>query len=227
VHRGDCPCIVANPYGGTCPKPPESAGYSIERGMPKRILIVDGHPDPMAERYVHALSRAYCDGARGAGHEIRSIIVSEIEFPLLRTSAEFEAGQPPDSIRECQDSLLWADHVVILFPLWLGSMPALLKGFFEQALRPGFAFAAPEGQGLPRRLLRGKTARIIVTMGMPALFYRWYFRSHSLKSLQRNILRFCGFNPVKASIVGMVKEMGTERRGRWLQRVQELGAKGL
>ncbi len=198
-----------------------------ESPMSKRILIIDGHPDPVAERYVHALSKAYFDGAHGAGHELRSIIVSEIEFPLLRTSADFEEGQPPESIRRCQELLMWADHVVILFPLWLGSMPALLKGFFEQALRPGFAFAYPQGQGLPRRLLRGKTARIIVTMGMPSLFYRWYFRSHSLKSLQRNILRFCGFRPVRASIVGMVKDMGPERRGKWLARIQELGAKGL
>jgi putative NADPH-quinone reductase len=195
--------------------------------MSKRILIIDGHPDPIAERYVHALSKAYSDGARSAGHELRSIIVSEVEFPLLRTSSDFEEGQPPEPIRRCQALIEGADHLVILFPLWLGSMPALLKGFFEQTLRPGFAFAYPQGQGLPRRLLRGKSARIIVTMGMPSLFYRWYFRSHSLKSLQRNILRFCGVHPVRASIVGMVKDMGQERRGRWLARVQDLGAKGL
>jgi putative NADPH-quinone reductase len=191
--------------------------------MSKRILIIDGHPDPGPERYVHALSKAYVDGARRGGHEIHSIIVSELEFPLLRTSADYQSGTPPDSILKCQQELLWAEHVVILFPLWLGSMPALLKGFLEQVLRPGFAFEHAEGLGLPKKQLAGRTARIIVTMGMPSLFYRWYFRAHSLKSLQRNILRFCGFHPVRASVVGMVESMNQAGRGEWLARVQELG----
>jgi len=160
------------------------------------------------------------------GHEVRSIIVSEVEFPLLRTSDDFQTGSPPEPIRTCQQDLRWAEHVVILFPLWLGSMPALLKGFLEQMLRPGFAFEYSEGLGLPKRLLRGRTARIIVTMGMPSLFYRWYFRAHSLKSLQRNILRFCGFRPVSACVVGMVESMSHVGRGEWLARVQELGRRG-
>src|SRR5579862_4769919 len=102
-------------------------------------------------------------------------------------------------------------------------MPALLKGFFEQTLRPGFAFAESGGHGLPKRLLSGRSSRIIVTMGMPALFYRWYFRAHSLKSLERNILGFCGVRPVRACVVGMVESMSQARRGNWLARVQKLG----
>lgn len=191
---------------------------------PKKILLVDGHPDPLSERYVHALSRAYYEGARSRGHEIRSIIVSELDFPLLRTSEDFCTGTPTAAIRACQEDLAWADHLVILFPLWLGSMPALLKAFFEQVLRPGFAFApAASGRGSQKRLLSGRSARIIVTMGMPALFYRWYFRAHSLKSLERNILGFCGFAPVRSCVVGMVESMGAAGRGNWLAKVQKLG----
>lgn len=191
--------------------------------MPKRILIIDGHPDSTAERYLHALSTAYRDGAREAGHEVRGVVVSELSFPLLRTTEDFRSGEPNPTIRKCQEDLAWADHVVILFPLWLGSMPALLKGFFEQVLRPGFAFAAAKRHGLPQKLLRGRSARIIVTMGMPALFYRWYFRAHSLKSLERNMLGFCGLKPVRACVIGMVESMTQAGRGNWLARVQKLG----
>jgi putative NADPH-quinone reductase len=189
---------------------------------PKRILLIDGHPDSLAERYLHALSRAYFDGARSRGHEVRSIIVSELQFPLLRSGDDFRTGAPPPAIRACQQDLAWADHVVILFPLWLGSMPALLKGFFEQVLRPGFAFAPATNGAVPKKLLAGKSARIIVTMGMPALFYRWYFRAHSLKSLERNILGFCGIGPVRSCVFGRV-EASAQRRGNWLARVQKLG----
>ena len=135
--------------------------------MTKRILIIDGHPDPRADRYVHALAKAYYDGARAGGHEVRSIIVSELEFPLLRTNDDFRAGEACAAIRTCQELITWADHVVLLFPLWLGSMPALLTGFLEQTLRPGFAFAESARHGLPKKLLGGKSARIFVTMGLP------------------------------------------------------------
>lgn len=191
--------------------------------MPRRILILDGHPDGDREHFVHALARAYSDGADSAGHQVRTIRVAELEFPLLRKNQDFLAGVPPSSIRDAQEKLLWAEHLVIFFPLWLGSMPALLKGFFEQLLRPGFAFATEERNRLPKKLLKGRSARIVVTMGMPALFYRWYYRAHSLKSLENNILAFCGFGPVRASVVGMVEAMGQARRTRWLARAQDLG----
>lgn len=191
--------------------------------MKKRILIIDGHPDSNQARYVHALAHAYQQGAESAGHEVRTIAVGALEFPLLRTSEEFQSQAPPDVIRECQQNLAWANHWLILYPLWLGSMPAALKAFFEQTLRPGFAFAAAAKGRLPRKLLRGRSARIVVTMGMPAFFYRWYFRAHSLKSLERNVLAFCGIAPVHASIVGMVEGLGDAKRAGWLKRMQELG----
>ncbi len=192
----------------------------------KRIVVIDGHPDPHADRFMHALAKSYCDGARSAGHELRTILVSKLEFPLLRTAADFQSGEPVEVIRRCQKDLEWAEHLVILYPLWLGSMPARLKGFFEQLFRPGFAFAAAAGKGLPKKLLKGKSARIVVTMGMPSLFYRWYYRAHSLKSLERNILAFCGIGPVRASMVGMVEGMSSARRGAWLEKLLKLGRLG-
>jgi putative NADPH-quinone reductase len=191
----------------------------------KHILIIDGHPDAKADHYVHALSSAYRDGARSGGHQVRGIVVSELWFPLLRTGEDFKSGIPPETVRKAQDWLAWADHIVILFPLWLGSMPALLKGFFEQVLRPGFAFATTRGHFFRRKLLAGKSARIIVTMGMPAWFYRWYFGAHSLKSLERNILRSCGLRPVRACLVGAVETMSQAARGSWLSKIQRLGAR--
>ena len=192
--------------------------------MSKHILIIDGHPDAEAGHYVHALSTAYREGARCGGHQVRGIVVSELWFPLLRTSEDFKSGPPTETIRKAQEWLMWADHVVILFPLWLGSMPALLKAFFEQVLRPGFAFAAARRRLFPlNKLLAGKSVRVIVTMGMPGWVYRWYFRAHGIKSLKRNILGSCGLKPVRTSVVGAVDTMGPARRGNWLSKVQKLG----
>jgi putative NADPH-quinone reductase len=195
--------------------------------MGKRILIIDGHPDAHRERYVHALAKAYAVGADAGGHEIRSLLIGEMEFPLLASNEAFRDRKPPRPIGTAQEAIAWADHLVILYPLWLGSMPAKLKGFFEQVFRPGFAMAEARGKGLPKKLLRGKSARIIVTMGMPAFFYRLVYRAHSLKSLEHNILGFCGIRPVRATLVGMVEGMSQARRQAWLGRMERLGVRAL
>jgi putative NADPH-quinone reductase len=191
----------------------------------RRITIIDGHPDPDQLHYVHALADAYERGARAAGHEVRRIAVADLKLPLLCSARDFKSGKPSATVRRCQDDLAWAQHWVILYPLWLGSMPAMLKGFFEQVGRPGFAFGAARGRGLPRKLLAGRSAHVFVTMGMPGFFYRWYYRSHSLKSLERNILAFIGIAPVRSSMVGMVEGVSASVRKKWLQRARALGAR--
>lgn len=190
--------------------------------MGKRILILQGHPDASRRHYGHALAEAYAAGAREAGHELRQIEVAQLDFPLLRTQEDWQHGEPVPAIREAQQALAWAEHVLIVYPLWLGAMPALLKGFLEQLARPGFAVAAPgEAQGWQKKL-KGRSARLVVTMGMPALMYRWYYRAHSLKNLERNILGFVGIAPVRASLIGLV-EGNAGRRERWLARLRKLG----
>ena len=101
-------------------------------------------------------------------------------------------------------------------------MPGLLKAFIEQLLRPGFAFAYQE-KGFPKKLLAGKSAHVVVTMGMPGFFYRWYYRAHSLKSLERNILNFVGIKPVRASVIGMIGERPAKHRKQWLEKMRALG----
>ena len=147
--------------------------------MPKRIVIIDGHPAPGRSHLCHALADAYAAAAKQAGHEVRRI----------------------------------------------ETMPALLKGFFEQAIRPGFAIDF-KPNGMWNKRLKGRSARVVVTMGMPALIYRWFFGAHSLKSLERNILRFAGIAPVRETLFGGIESASDARRQKWLDRMKALGARG-
>lgn len=192
--------------------------------MAKRIVIIQGHPDPREGHFGQAMADAYARGAQAGGHDLRRIRVAQLDFPLLRDAEEFEKGEPPPSIREAQEAIRWAEHLFIIYPLWLGTMPALLKGFFEQVFRPGFALDMQPGH-MPKKLLKGKSARIVITMGMPALLYRWYFGAHGLKNLERNILGFAGVAPIHASLMG-VGEGNPARREKWLTKMGSLGRDG-
>jgi putative NADPH-quinone reductase len=101
-------------------------------------------------------------------------------------------------------------------------MPALLKAFLEQVLRPGFAFEY-QSRGMPKKLLKGTSARVVVTMGMPASVYRWVYFAHSLRSLKRNILAFCGIAPIRSTLIGNVEGMSDRQRMEWLDEVRGLG----
>lgn len=194
--------------------------------MARQIAIIQGHPDPSGKHFGHALAAAYKKGAEDAGHEVNTIEVARLEFPLLHSKADWEKADPPESIKKAQKIVGRANHLVLFYPLWLGTMPAILKGFLEQVLRPDFAISSLE-EGLTwKKQLGGISARVVVTMGMPALVYRWYFHAHSLKSLEKNILKFCGISPVKESLIGMVEQEDDSYRSKWLGKMEALGRDG-
>jgi putative NADPH-quinone reductase len=194
--------------------------------MNKRILIIQAHPDNSAPHLLHALAQSYADGAQEAGCEVRWTRVADLDFPLLRSQAQWEHGEVPAALHRAQEDIAWAQHLVICFPLWLGDMPALLKAFLEQVARPGFAFKYKEGgAAFTEKGLTGRSARVIVTMGMPAAVYRWYFRAHSVKSLERNILGFVGIAPVNETLIGMVANLKPADAKKWLKKLRALGTR--
>jgi putative NADPH-quinone reductase len=183
--------------------------------MTKRIAIIQGHPDREGNHLLHALADAYVDGAMFSGHEVKCIEVAKLGFPLLRTQAEFESGAMPTSLVQSSEDMRWAQHWVILFPLWHGTMPALLKGFLEHFFRPGFAMEYRD-KGFPKRLPAGRSARVVVTMGLPVMFYRWYFGAYGLRSFERSMLRFAGIKPIRESLFGLAFS-DDRKRSHWIK----------
>ena len=190
----------------------------------QRILLIQGHPDGLTRHLGHALEDAYAQGAQDAGYEVRRVAVAHLDFPLLRSQQAWEADTLPSSLVQAQADIGWAQHIVLFFPLWLGDMPAVLKGFLEQVARPGFAFHQEGDKQFARKGLKGRSARVVVTMGMPALLYRWYFRAHSVKSLERNVLGFVGIAPIHETLIGMVDKFDEASVHKWTSRMRKLGA---
>jgi putative NADPH-quinone reductase len=191
--------------------------------MNKRILLIQGHPDSGNRHLCHALEDAYAEGASAGGHDMRRIAVGKLDFPILRSQEEWEHGALPPGLVDSQELLHWAEHIVIFFPLWLGDMPALLKAFLEQVARPGFAFIRKDGNPFGAKGLSGRSARVVVTMGMPATVYRLFYRAHSIRSLERNILGFVGIAPVDETLIGMAGDMNAQRVKKHLRTLENLG----
>ena len=192
--------------------------------MPRRIAIIQGHPDPAGRHLLHAMADAYAEAAMAARHDVRRIEVANLEFPLLRTQEDFETGAVPPALIGPQDDMRWAEHWVFVFPLWHGTLPALFKGFLEHIFQPGFAVEYKKDR-FPQPLLAGRSARIVVTMGMPALLYRWYFGAAGLRSFERSMLGFSGIKPIRESLYGLTFA-DDKKRARWIEDMRRHGGRG-
>ncbi|MBB3965885.1 NAD(P)H-dependent oxidoreductase [Rhizobium metallidurans] len=191
----------------------------------KKIMIIDGHPDPHEERFCHALVNSYALAAAGAGHTVRRVSLAGVDIPFLRSEVDWDQKPVPADLTEAQEGIGWADHLVLVYPLWLGSMPALLQAFLEQVLRPGFAIA-PDDRNFEKGMLRSKSARIVVTMAMPAMLFRIFMLARNLTMPRQNVMYVAGIDPIFATLIGDIGGIDDARRRQWLARIERLGRRG-
>lgn len=187
------------------------------------VLIVLGHP--RQDSFCDALAEAYRDGALEAGADIRRLVLGELEFALdVHTECPSEQ-ELEDDLLEAREDIRWADHLVFVYPNWWGTMPARLKGFFDRAFAPGFAFSFYEdGEGAGHEeLLDDKTAELIVTMDVPPLVYRLIQRQPGNYAVKRCTLEYAGIRTTRITNLGSIEESDREQRENWLQEATRLG----
>ncbi|WP_413587257.1 NAD(P)H-dependent oxidoreductase [Bdellovibrio sp. HCB274] len=191
--------------------------------MARKVLIIQGHPD--SESFNHALHNAYKAGAIKAGSEVKEIFVGDLDFNLNLQFGYRKRTELEGCLLESQEKIRWADHIVCIHPVWWGAVPAVLKGFFDRVLLPGFAFKKREGSLWWDRFLTGKTAHIISTMDQPSWYYRLIYGAPTDKALKKLTFEFCGIKPVKITHIGPVRMSTSEFRAKWLAKVEQYGSK--
>ncbi|MBU5352756.1 NAD(P)H-dependent oxidoreductase [Paenibacillus barcinonensis] len=188
-----------------------------------KILIINGHPDPQS--YCKALSTSYAEGARKSGASVELIDLSEIEFnPNLRYGYRQRTELEPDLLK-AQELIRWADHLVFVYPMWWGTMPAVLKGFIDRIFLPGFAMRYRENSVLWDKLLKGKSAQLIVTSDTPRLYNALVYGNVGHRLMKTNILKFSGVSPVRVTDISPVRNSTEAFRQKWLDKVKEMGMK--
>jgi len=194
--------------------------------MSRRILVVDLHPGTVS--FSAALAQAYLTGATAAGHDVRTATLSDMQFDSDLGQSGFRNSPPlEDDLRQFRDDLGWAGHVTLVSPLWWGGLPAKAKGLIDRTFLPGFAFDPRiRRMGLPKPLLTGRSARLILTADTPAWAFRWIYHSALRHQMQRQILGFTGIAPMRFTHLAPVEHSTDAIRARWLATVTALGRSG-
>lgn len=187
----------------------------------KNILLINGHPDK--ESFCYQLAASYQKGAEQSGAKFKILNLADLKFdPILHFGYRKRTELEPDLI-EAQKLILEADHLVFVYPTWWGTFPALLKGFIDRVFLPKYAFSFQENSPFPLKLLKGKSARLLVTMDTP-LWYNWLiYHNAGHNAMKKATLKFCGVKPVKISAFGPIKSATKSKLAKWSQQVEDLG----
>ncbi|MBX4215972.1 NAD(P)H-dependent oxidoreductase [Candidatus Parcubacteria bacterium] len=188
--------------------------------MKKKVLVFLGHTDKAT--YIGALADEYERGAREAGHEVRRINIGELSFdPILHQGYKVIQQLEPD-LKMVQEAIRWCDHFTLFYPNWWATMPAILKGMFDRMWLPMFAFSFSKQGFSWKKLLKGRSASVIITMDTPPMMSRILFGDNR-NEIEDAILGFAGFSPIKVRKVGSVKTASTEKRESWKRMIFSMG----
>lgn len=199
------------------------SGATPLEGDGKRILMIIG--TPKSGSLCHALAEAYALGARTEGHVVRQIRLGEITFdPVLHEGYDQTQTLEADLL-EAQRQIHWAEHLVFVYPVWWGGLPALLKGFLDRVLLPGFAFKYRSNSQLWDKLLSGRTADLLVTQDTPSWYFRWVYGAPAHRQMKRTILGFCGIKTRRLAEFSPVRPSSETQRQNWLRRAELLGSR--
>lgn len=187
----------------------------------KKILVILGHSE--TDSFCGALADAYTKGAEGKGSKVERLNLGDMDFDPVLRKVDGKYAEMEECLKDAQDKILSADHLVFVYPNWWGLMPALLKGFIDRVFLDGFAFTFPDKSSLPQGLLKGKTAQLLVTMDTPPWYYKVVYKMPGHKAMKTSILDFCGVKTLKVNEFAIMKTSTPEKRSKWLEQAEGLG----
>jgi putative NADPH-quinone reductase len=177
----------------------------------RRILVINGHPDPRPERFCAALCDSYEQGARQAGRPVRHLAVGDLSFALDSPGgcADLEAAMA---------DIHWSTHLIVVFPLWLNRPPDAVRSLFDH-------------WAVYRRrcgtLVFERSLRVVITMEMPAFAHRAMLRCGiDINQFSCSIL-LPGFADQRQDFIGSIESISTDARNGWLATMRDSGAAAL
>lgn len=183
-----------------------------------KVFILMGNPDSDGT-LGDALADHYANEARAAGHEVRRTNISDLKFdPILHKGYKVVQELEPDLLK-VQEDMKWADHFVLIYPLWWAGMPALLKGLWDRIFLPGFAFRFwKNGMGWDK-LMEGKTARVLITSKNWPIVERILFGDFK-NEVGRALLGFSGYT-VRITEIGRSEDMDDVQKEKWMKKISK------
>lgn len=188
----------------------------------KRILVINANPKltslckSLAEQYAAVAIKK---------HDVKHINIGDLNFEMNLAEGYDKVIDLEPCLADLQEKILWSEHIVIVSPVWWGTMPAKFKGAIDRVFLPGFSFKYVEGKSIPKKLLKGRTSELLITLDTPAFWYKYIQGNVIYKNFKHCILDFSGIKNKTTTYFGPVINSSSNKRKVWLEKAARLGAK--
>ena len=188
----------------------------------KKVLVINANPK--SNSFCKSLADQYLAAATGR-YAIEIIHIGDLDFESSLCEG-YDQIQPlePDLV-DFQEKVKWAEHIVIISPVWWGGLPAKFKGLIDRTFLPGFAFKYINDKSIPKQLLEGRTSELIITLDTPTFWYKYVKGNPIYKELKRCILSFSGIKNTSATYFGPIITSTKTQREKWLNQVSKIAKK--
>jgi NAD(P)H dehydrogenase (quinone) len=199
------------------------------------VLIVYAHPEPKS--FNGAMKDLAVSVLTQQGHQVKVSDLYEMKFKDLADQEDFAELDYPEFLKEPttenftsgkgklaqdivaeQEKLLWADVLILQFPLWWFSLPAIMKGWVDRVFTTGFSYGG--GKLYEKGGLKGKKAMLAVTAGGPASRYSQTNLNEDIEkillAINQGILHFVGMEVLPPFIALSPARVGEEGRQQYL-----------
>ncbi|MFZ4450489.1 NAD(P)H-dependent oxidoreductase [Salibacterium aidingense] len=184
----------------------------------ERFLIWFMHPEKNS--FNGAVQDVFQKELQKLGKETEARFISELDMSLTLTRGEYTDslhGEYPAEIEREHRYIEWADGIILMFPLWWGSFPAVGKGFLDRVLSYGFAYELEGETPVPR--MSGKKVGAVYTTGTPDEVFAGT-RTVLEQLWEEQIFSFCGFDCMRFVHLGNVVQTGDQHRKQMLEEVK-------
>lgn len=186
----------------------------------KKILVILGHPS--AKSFNKTIFKRYIDSSLALGNQVRSLELGKLDFDVISRNPQDHGDKLESDLIKAQKDILWSEHLVFIYPIWWGNVPALLKGFIDRVFISGFSHRYLSNGGY-EKLLGGRSAHLIVTMDAPSIFESIFLHGAATNRVMKQAtLEFCGIKPVKITRIGQLRKKNKEEREKILQKIASL-----
>lgn len=213
-----------------------------------KILYIYAHQEPKS--FNSALKDTALAALKEKGHEVKLSDLYEMKFNPVLTASDFPERKNPDffnpfleaikasktgafapDIKEEMEKVKWADLLIFQFPIYFTSMPAIMKGWIDRVLAPGFGFNPITKSAYDTGLFKGKSAMLVTTTGAPKEMYSEGGEhgdlNKRLESITHCVFEFMGLKVLPSHIIyeasGMSRERGIEELEKYKQKIFRLG----
>ncbi|MDP4185363.1 MAG: NAD(P)H-dependent oxidoreductase [Bacteroidota bacterium] len=155
-------------------------------------------------------------------YEVRDLYALGFNPVLSQTDIDsIKFQKTPDDVRVEQELITWADQIILIFPLWWGGMPAILRGYIDRVFSYGFAYRFDEVGSIG--LLQGKRAIVLCSTGTSVEEMELTGLASSIRQIMKeSILEFCGLEVVAFNFLSAVSSVEEEMREAYFSEIKKV-----